>query len=427
MPAPFRKALHLVQSRILYSRLAQGMPFLTWPLLRHAGKLYRMTAARRVRVVAVVGSLGKTTTSRAVDAALGLTVRPGTERNAFSCIAMDLLGVRPWDNHAVIEIGIARKGDMRTYAKTIRPDITVVTSIASEHYRSLGDLTATRMEKAEMVRALGRSGLAVLNGDDPNVLWMKEATRARVITFGFSDGNNVRATDVTLDWPYGTRFRLHVNGTTREVHTRLMGRAFVYPILAAVAVGLAERFSIDTILASLEPLPPTPERLEPVRLDTGAFLLRDEFKSTLETIDVALDTLAEIPARRKIVILGDVSEPPGSQGPIYRRLGARVGQIATQAIFICSRQSCERYGAGIDGSAMRRDAVTKAGRNLKKALGAIPADLGEGDVVLIKGRDNQRLGRISLALMGQEVRCNIPCCTVVDSTRCDKCRMLGGI
>jgi UDP-N-acetylmuramyl pentapeptide synthase len=426
MHIPFRKTLSLFRSRVGYSRIAQGMPFLTWPLLRHVARIYRVTAAGRVRIVAVVGSLGKTTTARAVDAALGLPVRPGTQRNAFSLIAMALLGIRPSDNHAVIEVGIGRKGDMRTYAGTIRPDITVVTSIASEHHRSLGDLSATSMEKTEMVRGLGPAGIAILNGDDPNVLRMKEATRARIITFGLSDANDVQATDVTLDWPHGTRFRLHVNGASREVHTRLIGRTFVYPVLAAVAIGLAEGFPLDGVLAALEQITPTPERLEPVRLDTGAFLLRDEFKSTLETIDGALDALAQIPARRKIVVLGDVTEPPGSQGPIYRRLGNRVAGIATQAIFVCSRQNCERYTAGI-APAMRRNTVTKAGRDLKKALAAIPVDLGEGDVVLVKGRDRQRLGRISLALMGRKVQCNIPYCEVVDSTRCDKCRMLGGI
>jgi UDP-N-acetylmuramyl pentapeptide synthase len=423
---PFGKALNLAWLRIGHSRLARGMPFLMWPLLRHVARIYRLTAVRRVHVVAVVGSLGKTTTSRAVDAALGLPVRPGIERNAFSSIALALLGVRPWDNHAVIEVGIARKGDMKVYAKTIRPDITVVTSIASEHNRSLGDLSVARTEKSEMVRALATAGLAALNGDDPNVLWMKTASRARIVTFGFSDGNDVQATAVTLDWPHGTRFRLHLNGESREVHTHLIGRTFVYPILAAVAVGLAEGFSIDAVLAALEHLPPTPERLEPVSLTNGAFLLRDEFKSTLETIDAALDTLAQIPARRKIVVLGDVSEPPGSQGPIYRRLGNRVAGIATQAIFVCSKRNCERYSAGA-GVALRRDAVTKAGRDLKKALGAIPPDLGEGDVVLIKGRDTQRLERISLALMGRNVQCNIPSCNVVDSIRCDGCRMLKGI
>jgi UDP-N-acetylmuramyl pentapeptide synthase len=419
--------LYLLQSRIGHSKLAQGIPFLSWPLLRHIAKLYRLTAARRVRVVAVVGSLGKTTTSRAVAAALSLPPRTGTEHNAFSYIAMALLGVRPWDNHAVMEVGIGRRGDMRTYANTIRPDIVIVTSIASEHHRSLGDLSTTRTEKAEMVRPLSRSQLAVLNGDDPNVLWMKGETRARIITFGMSDGNDVQATDVTLDWPHGTRFRLHINGKTQVIHTRLIGRTFVYPVLAAAAVGLSEGFSLNSILAALENLSPSPERLEPVRLANGAFLLRDEFKSTLETIDVALDALAEIPARRKIVVLGDVSEPPGSQGLIYRRLGSRIAGIATQAIFVCSKRNCERYSAAFARATMRRNAVTKAGRDLKKALRAIPADLGEGDVVLIKGRDNQRLGRISLTLMGREVRCNIPHCNVRESVRCDKCRMLEGI
>lgn len=419
---PLRRALYLIQTPAGRSELLRGMRYLSWPLLRHVAKIYRMTAVRRTRIVAVVGSLGKTTTARAVATALGITVHPKMDLNAFTFVAAALFRIRPGDNHGVIEVGIARKGDMKTYAKTIRPDITVVTSIASEHHRSFGDLSVTRMEKAEMVRTLAHSGKAVLNGDDPNVLWMKEATRAHVITFGFSGTNDVRATDAILDWPHGTRFRIHVNGETREVRTHLIGRTFVYPVLAAVAVGLAEGFSLDTLLAALEHLTPAPERLEPVRLDSGAILLRDDCKSTLETIDAALDAMAEIPARRKIIVLGDVSEPPGSQGPIYRRLGGRVAEIATQAVFL--GLNCDRYGAGVNRAGMRRDEVTKAGSSLKRALSAIPSDLGEGDVVLIKGRDNQRLGRIALALMGIEVRCDILPCSVSAAIRCEHCEML---
>ncbi len=404
------------------SMLARGVIYLSWPLLRHVAKMYRISAARRPCIVAVVGSLGKTTAARAVSTALGLAVHPKIACNAFSYIAFALFRVCPWKSHAVIEVGIARKGQMRVYAETIRPDVTVVTSVGSEHNRSFGDLSVTRREKAEMVRALSPSGLAVLNGDDPNVLWMKEATRANVVTFGFSAANDVRASDMVLDWPIGTRFLLHANGTTREVRTRLIGRAFVYPVLAAVAVGLAEGFSLDTMLMALEPLPPSPERLEPVRLETGAILLRDEWKSSLETIDAALDVVAEIPARRKIIVLGDVSEPPGSQGPICRRLGGRVADIATQAIFIGGNDN--RYQVGAVRGGMSRNAITRAGRSLKRALSALPSDLGEGDIVLIKGRDNQRLGRIAMALMGREVRCDVLPCYARDTIRCSQCRML---
>lgn len=416
----FSKALWFVLTPMGRARLASGLPFLMWPLLRPFAKGYRLTAARKPRIVAVVGSLGKTTTARAVSAALGLP--PIYRGNAFAEIDMALFRVRPSDHHGVIEVGIARKGHMRIYARTIRPDVTVVTSIASEHMRSFGDLSVTRAEKAEMVRALTPSGLAVLNGDDPNVLWMKEATRSRVITFGFGEGNDIRATDVRLDWPRGNQFRLHANGTVRNARTRLIGCASVYPVLAAVAVGLAEGRSLDLMLAALENLPPSSERLEPVRLASGAIVLRDEFKSTLETIDAALDVLAEIPARRKIAILGDISEPPGSQGPLYRRLGSRVATAATQAIFV--GQACDRYGTGVVSGGMSRDAMTRSRRNLKKALAAIPSDLGEGDVVLIKGRENQRLGRIALALMGQEVHCDVPFCTVSSSIRCEQCKRL---
>lgn len=161
-----RKALSLVRTPLGRTRLAKGLPFLMWPLLRPMAKIYRMTAARRPRIVAVVGSLGKTTAARAVSAALGLPVHPRIGHNAFSSVARALFRVRPWDDRGVIEVGIARRGDMRRYAKTIRPDITVVTSIASEHMRTFGDLSVTRAEKVEMVSVLTSSGKAVLNGED---------------------------------------------------------------------------------------------------------------------------------------------------------------------------------------------------------------------------------------------------------------------
>jgi len=422
MPVFYRKQLFFLRTPIGRFRIANRAFIKSWPLLRRVAKIYRTVAVRKPRFVAVVGSQGKTTTSRAVAAALGLPDYPSREYNEFSYVALAMFKVHPRHDYAVIEVGIGRQGQMRTYAETIRPDITVVTSISSEHNRSFKDFNSTRAEKVEMIRALPPSGLAVLNGDDPNVLWMKGQTRARTITYGFSDTNDVRAIDAALDWPEGMRFKLQANGVMRDVRTRLIGRTFIYPILAAVAVGLAVGRSLEAILAALEHLPPTPGRLEPVRLDSGAILLRDEFKSSLETIDVALDVLAEIPARRKIVVLGDISEPPGSLRPIYRRLGGRIAAMAAQAIFYGT--SCQVYAAGAAREGMPREAMTKAGRSLEKALAAMPTDLGEGDVILVKGRTDQRLGRISLALMGRQIRCDLPSCFAFNTIRCDRCKML---
>ena len=254
--------------------------------------------ARDTRVVAVVGTYGKTTTARAVAAALGLDPERRT-RNYLSYVAASVLGIRRGDRHAVTEVGIDRRGQMARYARLVRPEIVVVTTVGTEHLRILGSLEAIRTEKAAMVRALPRSGLAVLNGDDENVRWMRTQTDATVKTFGYGAANDVRATDAAIDWPHGMRFLLHANGETRHVRVRLLGRHMIYPVLAAVTVALAEEVEFETALAALEAMPPTSGRLQTVPLPNGAFMLRDDFKSSLETVDSALDLLAEIPAQRR--------------------------------------------------------------------------------------------------------------------------------
>ena len=396
---------------------------LMWPVLSRLAILYRQTAVRRTRIVAVVGSFGKSTTTNAVVTALGGTPYPGSQRNVSSFLARGLFRIRPGDRHAVLEIGIAGIGVMAPYAQMIRPDITVVTSIGSEHNTSLGTLETTRAEKAAMVRILSPSGIAVLNGDDPNVLWMRGETRARVVTFGFGETNDVRASDVSLvDWPNGTRFTLHADGERRDLRIRLIGRPMIYPILAAVAVARAEGFTLDEIQTGLEALPTIPGRLEPVRLPSGAIILRDDFKSAQETIEAALDVLAELPATRRIVLLGAVTEPSGEQGPMYRHLGNRVGSIASRAIFICGKRNAS-CSAGATAAGMPRSAIVKANRDIFKVCEELQGDLGPGDVLLIKGGQSLHLDRITFLLEGRTVRCRLKTCTTKVAS-CYHCPML---
>ena len=402
--------------------LLSGLKGQAWPILLSLATFHRRTFVRTVRIVAVVGSFGKSTTMRAVTVALGRNIHRRATINAKNGVAGAILRLRPADRHAVVEVGIDKSGQMATYARLVLPNIVVVTSVGSEHNRSLKTLETTRSEKAAMVQILPSSGLAVLNGDDPNVLWMQSQTRARVITFGFAGSNDVRASDIALDWPRGMRFTLHAKGEMRVLRTSLAGKHMAYPILAAVAVALAEGFTLDEIIPRLEALTPTAGRMEAVPLANGAILLRDDFKSALETFDAALDTLSEIPARRRIVVFGEVSEPPGSQGPIYRRLGERVGHIVSRAIFVGDSGVWSSFAAGVKRGGVSRDEFINTDDSLCSAIDGVREKLGRGDVVLVKGRDTQRLERVSLALTGRTVRCDIKFCKA--TVRCGTCPML---
>ena len=399
-----------------------GIHYRSWPLLSRLAALHRRSLVRGTRVVAIVGTYGKSTTTRAAAAALNAPLRPDYSYNAWSGVALSVLAVRRGQRHAIIEVGIDNTGQMAGYARLVRPDIVVVTSIGSEHHRSLGTLEVTRHEKAEMVRVLPAGGTAVLNGDDPNVLWMRSQTRARTVTFGFGEGNDVRATDVRLDWPHGTRFTLHAGGQMREMSVRLLGRHMVYPVLAAAAVALAEGRPLDQFLPPLQDLPPTPGRLEPMALPNGAWLLRDDTKSGLETIEAAVDVLADVPGRC-LVALGEINEAPGRQGAVYQQIGRRIAGVVSCGIVVATEKSRRSYTAGAASAGVDRSVFLHAGHSVRGAAALLRERLQPGDVVLIKGRAEQRMARIALSLLGRDVRCDIVHCRV-RGCDCADCPML---
>ncbi|HEX4522255.1 MAG TPA: Mur ligase family protein [Casimicrobiaceae bacterium] len=399
----------------------QGIAYRSWPLLSPLARMYRRTVVRTTRVVAVVGSFGKSTTTRAIAAALDVPEHPLMLSNSWFWIAFALLRIRPGQRHAVIEAGISKPGQMKGYARTVDPDVAVVTAIGSEHHRSLGTLEVTRAEKSWMLQVLPASGTAVLNGDDPNVMWMRQKTRARVVTFGFGAECDVRADDVRLDWPRGTLFRMTAFGETRDVAVRLLGRHMVYPILAAIAVSHTEGYALDPTLRRLRELAPTTGRMDPVQLRNGVTVLRDDFKSTLETVHTALDVLAQVPAPRRVVLLGSVSEPPGPQRPIYQALGERVAGIASHLVLF--NNEFEPYWSGARRGGMPKSAVINAGRSARDAAEALSEVLLPGDVLLIKGRGPEKLDRVRLILQGRRVGCDIRYCSL-RTLECEQCPML---
>ncbi|MGB5160794.1 MAG: Mur ligase family protein [Thermoanaerobaculia bacterium] len=411
---------HLLRTPVGRSQLEEGLQHRAWPVYSRLARIHRERLRGRTRIVAVIGSYGKSTTATAVACALGLDPKKVSHRNAWSQLARAMLRLRPQDSYGVLEVGIDRTGQMAHYARLIRPDVVVVTSIGTEHHRSLVNLESTRNEKAEMLRILDARSLAVLNGDDDEVLRMADQTRARTVTYGFSESCDVVARSPRLHWPRGVTFSVEAAGRQIEVRTRLLGEPGVRAATAGIAVALGEGKPLQEAGARISSVGPSPGRLEVVPLANGAHLLRDDFKSGLETVDTALDVLAEIPAARKLIVIGDISEPPGSQGPIYRRLGQRIGKIASRVVVLGSHR--RRYAAGAVDSGMPRELVINAGHDLVKAVDAIASDLRHGDVVLVKGRNTQRMERVSLALLGRTIGCDIPFCDA--KLRCDACPQL---
>ena len=393
--------------------------FLLWPMAR----VYRHLFLREVPLVAVTGSFGKTTATRAIQAALGLPAERHVLWNAGGFLPLALLRTRRGSRAGVLEVGISVRGQMAGYARRLEPLATVVMSVGSEHLATLGSIEAIRDEKANLVRVLPRQGIAVLNGDDENVLWMTTQTDARIVTFGFGEGLDVRAEHVELDASGRTRFRLLVEDAIHNVRIELVGRTAVYPILAAVAVSRVLGVPVEDALSRLSSLPAAPERLEPFRARNGALLLLDTSKSSLETIDVGMEALRAIPAEgKKVAILGDVEGPPGSQGPIYREVGRRLASVVSQIVFVGGRKAYASVSGGAREGGLKSEDLLYVGREVRGVASLVEDRIAPQDVVWLKGRSTQHLGRIGLALAGRNVSCNVTYCPVTPG--CATCPML---
>jgi UDP-N-acetylmuramoyl-tripeptide--D-alanyl-D-alanine ligase len=298
----------------------------------------------------------------------------------------------------------------------VRPDITIVTAIASDHWKSLGTLEQTRNEKAEMVHALSPSGVAILNADDANVRWMATQTTARVVLVGESEDADFRATDVRLDWPHGMRFNAVFDGRSIPVRTRLVGRHLVFSILAASAVAQIEGTPLDGALSALEGLEPTLSRMQPVPLPSGAIVIRDDYKAGLESFATAMSTLAEIPAQRRIAVIGPLSESHGRDD--YRAVGAMVGAVADRVVLVGHSDDLKVYR-----SALVKSENIQRVRTAHEAAQLLEPELRTGDVVLTKSRWQQALPRVALELMGRDVKCRADPCPFT-RMMCDLCPYL---
>jgi UDP-N-acetylmuramoyl-tripeptide--D-alanyl-D-alanine ligase len=160
--------------------------------------------------------------------------------------------------------------------------------------------------------------------------------------------------------------------------------------------------------------------MQTMALTNGAFALRDEFKATEDAFDAALETLAEIPAKRKVVVFGEISESTGRDA--YRDAARKAAAFVDRAVFVGSRTSFDLYKSGAMAGGLSRDQISRV-RSAHEATELLRDELGEGDVVLIKGRWQQALGRVGLALAGGDVQCRADPCPF-KRMLCDICPFL---
>jgi UDP-N-acetylmuramoyl-tripeptide--D-alanyl-D-alanine ligase len=271
------------------------------------------------RVVGVTGSAGKTTTKDAIAHLLAAELPVGkTVGNFNNNVGLPLSVLRLPDESrvAVLEMGMNHAGEIRDLAAIARPDIGVVTNVGYAHVEAFPSIDGVALAKRELIEALDpQIGIAVLNHDDARVLQFRDVHPGPAITFGFSEGADVRATGV-VSAPDGTHFR--VDGIDFE--TSLAGRHGVLNLLAGIAVARAFDIPPQRLRDAVAGF--TIGKMRGERLErNGLVIWNDSYNSNPEAVHAMLDVLRSTPARRRIAVLGEMLELGHAAEMLHRQVG----------------------------------------------------------------------------------------------------------
>jgi UDP-N-acetylmuramoyl-tripeptide--D-alanyl-D-alanine ligase len=343
-------------------------------------------------VVGVTGSIGKTSTKEAIAAVLGsrfVTLRNEGNQNNEIGLPLSLLRLGPEHQAAVLEMGMYVAGEIAELARIARPSVGVVTAVQPVHLARIGSLRAIEAAKGELLEALPRDGMAILNADDPIVRRMASRSVSRSITYGFGPDADIGAEAVESAGLAGMRFVLRTDVGHLAVTIPTLGRLSVNNALAGAAVGRAAGLSLDEIAAALRAGWSAPHRVQVVRIG-AVTVVDDTYNASPRSVVAALDLLAGLPGRRAAV-LGEMLELGEASADGHRVVGEAAARAADWLVVVGQAAAGIAHGAVAAGMDPARVSIVP---DVDAALEFLPPRLRDGDVVLVKASRGIGLERL---------------------------------
>lgn len=371
--------------------------------LQWIGDSARQRLAPSARVVAVTGSAGKTGTKEMLRACLSRLGKVHASEKSFNNhwgVPLTLANMPRDTDFAVLEIGMNHAGEIAALVPWVSPHAAIVTTVEAVHLEHFENVEAIACAKAEIFSGLVAGGAAIIKRDSPffDLLRVRaQAEAARVVSFGLSEGADVRAQAIELRED-GSTIKANAQGLPLDYRLAIPGRHIIENSLAVVAALCALDLDVVRAVAALATLPPPPGRgaRSVLHVGDGDILLIDEsYNANPASMRAALATLATVPRAkfaRRIAVLGDMLELGAASGELHKGLIDAVIGADVDQLFVCGPYMKGLYDAA--------PAAIKGGyAETAEALTDLVAQaLRSGDAVMVKASNGTRLGPLAAAL-----------------------------
>lgn len=345
--------------------------------------------------VGITGSVGKTTCIQASAAVLSQkykTISTKPNLDPVLNIPETILRIRPSTKKALFELGVEYIGEMDFYLSLIKPKVAIVTKIFYAHSEFLGSIEQIAQEKGKLVQQLPSDGVAILNYDDIYTRNLSQDCKAEVIFFGLDPKYcNVWAGNIRIE-NFKTIFELNVGVERVKVEYNLLGMHQVYTALAAAALGVVNNIPLTKIKIALESIEPSEHRLQVVAGPDNSIILDDTYNSSPSAVDAAIDTLLQIPARRRVLVLGEMRELGRYSEILHREVAKKIFKEKIDLVFL--GQGDTQFIADELKSLGFYEERLIANLQSSQLVSKLLKNLGRGDVCLIKGSRAVRLDEV---------------------------------
>ena len=355
----------------------------------------------RVKVVAVTGSNGKTTTkemaARILEGAFRILQTEGNLNNWIG-LPLTLLKLSPEHELAVLEMGMNLPGEIRRLKEIAEPQVSLITNIGRAHLEFLGSMEGVARAKGELWEGLKPEDWIAVNRDDPRVANLASAVHCRKKSFAIRERAEVRAEEIGIEAGRGIRFSLLLSGEKRTVRLKAFGEHNVYNALGAACLASILGLGLEEVAAGLEKFQPYAGRGRVLHLGRNLHLLDDTYNSNPDSLGATLAAFAGMKEKnRGSVVLGDMLELGPGAAEFHLQAGKRAGEVARGHLFFLGDQR-DRLAEGAR-SAGAEEARVHTPSTPEEAVEGLEEWMEEGDWLLVKGSRRMRMERIVEALV----------------------------
>ena len=279
-----------------------------------------------IPVVAVTGSVGKTSTKDIIASVLSKKYNVlKTEGNFNNHIGLPLTILKLKDHTAlVVEMGMNHFGEISLLTNIAKPTIAVITNIGTSHIGNLGSRENILKAKLEILEGLSSDGKIVINNDNDLLhQWAQSVDNKNLITYGIENISSYMAKNI-IENSNETNYKINIEDTKYNVKVPVIGMHFVYNSLCAIAVGKTLGIDMKECINGILDFKLTSKRMDFIKIKNNVTVLADFYNASYDSMKSALEVVKSYKAERKIAVLGDMLELGEFSEELHKKVGQEV-------------------------------------------------------------------------------------------------------